>query len=89
MSVYTYPAIFLEEPEGGYSIMFQNSLIGGGTQGATIEEGMEMAMELLAIALEMFFEENKKLPLVQVDSSAKALATVHKNWEHCQSLQTI
>lgn len=62
MSVYTYPAIFLEEPEGGYSIMFQNSLIGGGTQGATIEEGMEMAMELLAIALEMFFEENKKLP---------------------------
>ena len=76
MSVYTYPAIFLEEPEGGYSIMFQSSLIGGGTQGATISEGMEKAMELLAIALEMFFEEGKKLPKpeeLDVDKKIKEL----------------
>lgn len=62
MSVYTYPAIFLEEPEGGYSIMFQSSLIGGGTQGDTIEEGMEMAMEVLALAIDIFKEDGKKLP---------------------------
>lgn len=62
MAVYTYPAIFLEEPEGGYSIMFQSSLIGGGTCGKTIEEGMEMAMEVLALAVEDFVETGKKLP---------------------------
>ena len=62
MSVYTYPAIFLEEPEGGYSIMFQNSLIGGGTCGDTIEEGMAMAMEVLALAIDIHKEEGKELP---------------------------
>ena len=62
MAVYTYPAIFLEEPEGGYSIMFQKSLIGGGTCGNTIEEGMEMAIEVLALALEGFIENGEELP---------------------------
>ena len=62
MAVYTYPACFLEEPEGGYSIIFQDSLFGAATQGDTIEEGMEMAMECLALVLEEFIEEGKEPP---------------------------
>ena len=62
MAVYTYPACFLEEPEGGYSIIFQDSLFGAATQGDTIEEGMEMAMDCLALVLEEFIEEGKEPP---------------------------
>lgn len=62
MAVYTYPACFLEEPEGGYSVIFQDSLVGGGTCGKTIEEAMKMAMECLSLVIEQYTEDGKVLP---------------------------
>ncbi len=62
MSVYTYPACFFEEENGGYTVIFQDSLYGAATQGKNIEEAMEMAMDCLALVLEDFIEEGKKPP---------------------------
>lgn len=62
MSVYTYPACFFEEEDGGYTVIFQDSLFGVATQGKNIEEAMEMAMDCLALVLEDFIEEGKKPP---------------------------
>lgn len=62
MSVYTYPACFFEEEDGGYTVIFQESLFGVATQGKNIEEAMEMAMDCLALVLEDFIEEGKKPP---------------------------
>lgn len=62
MSVYTYPACFFEEENGGYTVIFQDSLFGAATQGDTLEEAMAMAMDCLALVLEDFIEEGKKPP---------------------------
>lgn len=62
MSVYTYPACFFEEENGGYTVIFQDSLFGAATQGDTLEEAMAMAMDCLALVLEEFIEEGKEAP---------------------------
>ena len=56
MAIYTYPACFFEEEDGGYSVVFQDSLFGTATQGDSIEEAMKMAVEVLALVLEEFIE---------------------------------
>jgi len=57
---YTYPAIF-EPDDGGWCIFFPD--IGyGATQGDDINEGLEMAQDFLANALEMLKKENKLIP---------------------------
>lgn len=61
MAVYTYPAAFLEEADGGYSVIFQDSL-GGCTCGDNIDEAMEMAMECLALVIDDYISEGRDLP---------------------------
>ena len=62
MSVYTYPACFFEEEDGGYTVIFQDSLYGAATQGKNIGDSMKMAMDCLALVLDDFIEEGKKPP---------------------------
>ena len=61
MAVYTYPACFLEEPDGRYSVIFQRSL-GGTTCGNTIEEAMEKAMECMSLVIESYLNDGEQLP---------------------------
>ena len=62
MAIYTYPACFFEEENGGFTVVFQDSLFGAATQGDTIEEAMKMAVELLALVLDDFIGEGKQPP---------------------------
>lgn len=58
---YVYPAIFTQEPEGNYSISF-NDLEGCYTCAETIEEGLEMAEDVLALVLYQYETEQKEIP---------------------------
>ena len=85
MSVYTYPACFLEEPEGGYSVIFQESLTYGGTCGDTLEEAMEMAKDCLGLVLEDYIEnDNEQLPKkeeLSVDETIKKLGLENQGYK--------
>ena len=50
MSNFVYPARFIAEPEGGYSIIFPD-IIGCNTCADTIEEAYEMATDALCLCL--------------------------------------
>lgn len=61
MAKYVYPAIFTPEPEGGYSINFPD-LEGCFTCGDTLEDGLEMAKDALALVLYGYEKEKKEIP---------------------------
>ncbi|MGX6962290.1 type II toxin-antitoxin system HicB family antitoxin [Vagococcus xieshaowenii] len=56
-----YPAVFSEEEAGGYYIQFPD-LEGNGTQGDTLEEGLDFASDYLGIVLSDLVEHNESLP---------------------------
>ena len=59
MAKYIYPAIFTKEDEGGYSIKFPD-LEGCYTQGEDIQDGLEMANDVLCFTLYDLEEEKKR-----------------------------
>ena len=61
MAKYAYPAIFTPEPEGGYSINFPD-LEGCFTCGDTLEDGLEMAKDALALVLYGYEKEKREIP---------------------------
>lgn len=60
MAKYAYPAIFTPE-EKGYSIVFPD-LEGCYTCGDTLEEGLEMAQDALALVLYGYEKEERPIP---------------------------
>lgn len=60
MAKYAYPAIFTPE-EKGYSIVFPD-LEGCYTCGNTLEEGLEMAQDALALVLYGYEKEERPIP---------------------------
>ncbi len=60
MAKYVYPAIFTPEPEG-YSINFPD-LESCYTSAPTLEEGMEMAADVLCLTLYGLEEDGKTIP---------------------------
>lgn len=60
MSRYAYPAIFVKE-ESGYSINFPD-LEGCYTSGSDIEDGIEMAEDVLALVLYGYEVDKKEIP---------------------------
>ena len=60
MAKYVYPAVFTPEPEG-YSINFPD-LESCYTSAPTLEEGMEMAADVLCLTLYGLEEEGKPIP---------------------------
>ena len=56
-----YAAIFIPASEGGYAILFPD-IPEAFTQGDTLEEGMDMARDVLGIALEEYAKARKPLP---------------------------
>ena len=55
-SIYTYPAVFKAEPEGGYSISFPD-IEGCYTSGDDLTNGLLMAKDVLALMLFNSYEE--------------------------------
>jgi predicted RNase H-like HicB family nuclease len=58
---YIYPAIFITEKEGGYSVIFPD-LRGCQTQGDTLEEALNMSKEALGLYIFDKLEDKKELP---------------------------
>lgn len=58
---YIYPAVFTEESEGGYSVVF-NDLESCYTCGDTLEEAMCMAKDVLELVLYGYEVDNKPIP---------------------------
>ncbi|MDE6313180.1 MAG: type II toxin-antitoxin system HicB family antitoxin [Lachnospiraceae bacterium] len=58
---YVYPAIFTKEPEGNYSITFRD-LESCYTCADTLEEGIEMAEDVLALVLYGYEVDGKTIP---------------------------
>ena len=61
MAKYAYPAVFTPESEGGYSIVFPD-LEGCFTCGDTLEDGLEMAKDALALVLYGYEKEKREIP---------------------------
>ncbi|MBD5646233.1 MAG: hypothetical protein HDQ89_00945 [Desulfovibrio sp.] len=56
-----YAALFIPAREGGYAIYFPD-IPEAITQGDTLEEGLDMARDALAISLEEYAKERRPLP---------------------------
>ena len=78
MAKYVYPAIFTPEPEG-YSIDFPD-LESCYTSAPTLEEGMEMAADVLCLTLYGLEEEGKPIPEAsdprQVETEGEAFVSL-------------
>ena len=62
MAKYVYPAIFTPEVDGGFSIKFPD-LEGCFTCGDTLEDGLEMAKDALALVLYGYEKEKRIIPI--------------------------
>lgn len=74
MSKYAYPAVFTLEEDGTYSIIFPD-LEGCYTCGDSLEDGIEMAEDALALTLYGYEKEGREIP----KASAPAAITVSEN----------
>ena len=61
MSKYVYPAVFTQEDNGQYSVVFRD-LEGCYTCGDSIEQAIEMAEDALALVLYGYEVEGKEIP---------------------------
>lgn len=61
MAKYVYPAVFTEEENGQYSVVFQD-LEGCYTCGDSMEQAIEMAQDALALVLYGYETEGKEIP---------------------------
>ena len=61
MAKYVYPAVFTPEENGNYSILFPD-LDGCYTCGDSLEDGIEMAEDALALILYGYEKDNKSIP---------------------------
>lgn len=61
MSKYVYPAVFTQEDNGQYSVVFRD-LEGCYTCGDSMEQAMEMAEDVLALVLYGYEAEGKAIP---------------------------
>ena len=60
-SVYTFPAVFVPEEAGGYSVLFPQ-LPGCATQGETFEEARSMATDAMSLHLYGMEEDGEEIP---------------------------
>lgn len=61
MAKYAYPAIFTPEESGGYSIIFPD-IDGCYTCGDSLEDGIEMAEDALALVLYGYEKDKRTIP---------------------------
>lgn len=59
--LYSYPAIFYKEDDGGYSVIFSD-LKGATTCGDNLQEAIAMAIDCLAGYLHSFILDNEEIP---------------------------
>lgn len=85
MAKYVYPAIFMPEPEG-YSINFPD-LESCYTSAPTLEEGIEMAADVLCLTLYGLEEEGKPIPAASDLRSVEAKKPAFVSLVRCDTIE--
>ena len=85
MAKYVYPAIFTPEPEG-YSINFPD-LESCYTSAPTLEEGMEMAADVLCLTLYGLEEEGKSIPAASDLRTVKTEGQAFVSLVRCDTIE--
>lgn len=83
---YAYPAIFSPEEEGGYSIRFAD-LESCYTQGEDIADGLEMAEDVLALALYELEENGAEIPSASMPSDVHCAEDEFVTMVGCDTLE--
>lgn len=86
MAKYAYPAIFTPEEDGSYSIVFPD-LEGCYTCGDSIEDGIEMAVDALALVLYGYEKDNRTIPVPSAPSSLSLSGNEFVNYIACDTME--
>ena len=85
MSKYVYPAVFTPEENGAYSIIFPD-LEGCYTCGASLEDGIEMAEDTLALTLYGYEKDGREIPKASAPASLKVSENEFVNFISCDTM---
>ena len=86
MAKYAYPAIFTPEDDGSYSINFPD-LESCYTCGNNLEEGLEMAKDVLALVLYGYEKNNREIPVHSAPASLTLSEKEFVNYVFCDTLE--
>ena len=85
MAKYAYPAIFTPEQDGTYSIDFPD-LEGCYTCGDSIEDGLEMAEDALALVLYGYEKDGREIPAPSAPSALTLSGDEFVNYVACDTM---
>lgn len=85
MAKYAYPAIFTPENDGSFSINFPD-LEGCYTCGDSIEDGIEMAEDALALVLYGYEKDNRTIPVPSAPDSISISGNEFVNFIACDTM---
>ncbi len=85
MAKYAYPAIFTLEEDGSYSINFPD-LEGCYTCGDSLEDGIEMAEDALALVLYGYETDNRAIPAPSAPASFSLSGNEFVNYIACDTI---
>lgn len=86
MAKYAYPAIFTPEEDGSFSILFPD-LEGCYTCGDSLEDGIEMAEDALALVLYGYEKGGRKIPAPSAPSAFTLSDNAFVNYIACDTLK--
>ena len=85
MSKYAYPTVFTLEEDGTYSIIFPD-LEGCYTCGDSLEDGIEMAEDALALTLYGYEKEGREIPKASVPTAITVSENEFVNFIACDTM---
>lgn len=85
MAKYVYPAIFTPEKDGSFSILFPD-LEGCYTCGDNLEDGLEMAADVLALVLYGYEKEQRPIPAPSERGTLKTEQNEFVNYVACDTM---
>lgn len=85
MAKYVYPAIFTPEKDGAYSIVFPD-LESCYTCGDSLEDGIEMAEDALALVLYGYETEYREIPVPSKHDSISLNSCEFVNYIACDTM---
>ena len=86
MAKYAYPAIFTPEEDGSYSINFPD-LEGCYTCGDSLEDGIEMASDALALVLYGYEKDGREIPAPSAPAAIPLSGNAFVNYIACDTLR--
>lgn len=86
MAKYVYPAIFTPEEDGSYSIVFPD-LEGCYTCGDSLEDGIEMAEDALALVLYGYEKDGCEIPAPSARSAFSVSGNDFVNFIACDTMK--